>query len=143
MRKILAMLLVSIGISGYAADNIYVRTQSGDIAEPLAQIALITFPQEGGVVIQHVDGSSTTYAAADFKLLTYTPQESAVESVATRSEAISVSETAVYAPAEVVIYDLAGAEIARSTSGVIDITDLQTGVYVAKSGVESVKFVKK
>jgi hypothetical protein len=66
-----------------------------------------------------------------------------VESVATRSEAISVSETAVYAPAEVVIYDLAGAEIARSASGMIDITDLQTGVYVAKSGVESVKFVKK
>ncbi len=144
MRKFLAMLLVLAGVSGYAADNLYVRTQGGDIAEPLAQITLITFPTTGGVVIQHADGSSTTYSAEDFMLLTYVSDgSSAVESVAQRGESISVSETAVNAPAEVVIYDLAGAEVARSASGVIDITDLQAGVYVAKSGVESVKFVKK
>lgn len=45
--------------------------------------------------------------------------------------------------AEVLIFDAAGKQLKRTTSNVIDVTNLKTGVYVLKADKQVVKFMKR
>lgn len=45
--------------------------------------------------------------------------------------------------AEVLIFDATGKQLKRTTSNVIDVTNLKTGVYVLKADKQVVKFMKR
>ena len=45
--------------------------------------------------------------------------------------------------AEVLIFDATGKQLTRSTSSIIDVTNLRAGVYVLKADKQVVKFIKR
>lgn len=126
----------------FAADELYVRQNSGDTKISISSIKEITFPS-GQVVVKMTDGSSKTYSSSSFVSLRFNGNiGSGVEDVVSEN-AIVYDGVVVKAPQTgIMIYSTDGCLVMSSEESEVNISLLASGVYVVKAGCLTSKIVK-
>ena len=143
MKKIFSFIMSAVAtLSMFAADELYVRQNSGDTRISIGSIKEITFPS-GQVVVKMTDGSSKTYSSSSFVSLRFNGNiGSGVEDVVSEN-AIVYDGVVVKAPQTgIMIYSTDGCLVMSSEESEVNISSLASGVYVVKAGCLTSKIVK-
>lgn len=144
MKKVLPILLmVLLCMPIFAADEIYVRQNTGDTRFSISSIKEITFPS-GSVVVTMTDGTSKTYSSSSFVSLRFNGNiGSGIENI-TSEEGISFDGTTVNAPqCGITIYSTDGRLVFASDESSADISALENGIYIVKAGCLTSKIAKR
>ena len=143
MKKgILLIFIMMLSLQVFAADELYVRQNSGDTRLNISSIKEISFPS-GQVVITMTDGSTKTYSSSTFISLRFNGNiGSGIENVE-QEGAIVYDGVVVKAPqAGIMIYSTDGCLVMSSEESEVNISLLASGVYVVKAGCLTSKIVK-
>ena len=143
MKKVFSFILMAIiGLSMYAADELYVRQTGGDTKISISSIKEITFPS-GQVVVALNDGSSKTYNSSSFVSLRFNGNiGSGVENAMTE-DAITFDGVVVKAPqGGIAVYSTDGRLVIASEEAEVNVSSLAGGIYIVKSGSLTSKIVK-
>lgn len=147
MRKFTCFIACLVSLPLVASDYLYVRQKSGDTKIALSAISHITFPKTGGVVICNADGTTNTYADKNLYSLRFNNNVSGLESAIENTDVIISNDgnlvTVNVEGAEMVVYALDGAIVAQGSDSSIEISHLQSGLYIVKAGCVTTKIVKK
>lgn len=144
MKKgILLILIMMLSLQVFGAEELYVRQNSGDTRLNISSIKEITFPS-GQVVITMTDGSSKTFNSSSFVSLRFNGNiGSGVENVAL-DESIVYDGVTVKAPQSgILIYSTDGCLILSSEASEVNVSTLEKGVYIVKSGELTSKIIKR
>jgi hypothetical protein len=145
MRKyLLAVACIIFGLVAYASDSyMYVKTTSGEKGIALADVASVQFPSQGGLTVIHAGGNQTVFDASDFEYVRFAEDSSSVNELTKVVPSLTFDGESLFADGKITVYSLTGAVIASSESGSLSVKDLEQGVYVAKAGSATLKFLKK
>ena len=136
------MLMAIIGLSMYAADELYVRQSDGDAKISISSIKEITFPS-GQVVIALNDGTSKTYNSSSFVSLRFNGNIGSGVENAMAEDGISFDGVVVKSPQEgIAVYSTDGRLVAASEDAEVNVSSLANGIYIVKSGSLTSKIVK-
>ena len=143
MKKIFSFIMSAVAtLSMFAADELYVRQNSGDTRISIGSIKEITFPS-GQVVVKMTDGSSKTYSSSSFVSLRFNGNIGSGVEDAVSENAIVYDGVVVKAPQTgIMIYSTDGCLVMSSEESEVNISSLASGVYVVKAGCLTSKIVK-
>ena len=144
MKKgILLIFIMMLSLQVFAADELYVRQNSGDTRLNISSIKEISFPS-GQVVITMTDGSTKTYSSSSFISLRFNGNiGSGIENVE-QEGAIVYDGVTVKAPQSgIFIYSTDGCLIISSEMSEVNVSTLEQGVYIVKSGDLTTKIIKR
>ena len=143
MKKVFSFILMAIiGLSMYAADELYVRQAGGDTKISISSIKEITFPS-GQVVVALNDGSSKTYNSTSFVSLRFNGNIGSGVENAMAEDAISFDGVVVKSSQEgIAIYSADGRLVVASEGAEVNVSSLAGGIYIVKSGSLTSKIVK-
>ena len=144
MKKgILLILIMMLSLQVFAAEELYVRQNSGDTRLNISSIKEISFPS-GQVVITMTDGSTKTYSSSTFISLRFNGNiGSGIENVE-QEEAIVYDGVTVKTPQSgILIYSTDGCLIISSEMSEVNVSTLEKGVYIVKSGDLTTKIIKR
>ena len=143
MKKVFSFILMAIiGLSMYAADELYVRQTGGDTKINISSIKEITFPS-GQVVVALNDGSSKTYNSSSFVSLRFNGNIGQGVENAMLEDAISFDGVVVKSSQEgIAIYSADGRLVVASEGTEVNVSSLAGGIYIVKSGSLTSKIVK-
>ena len=143
MKKVFSFILMAIiGLSMYAADELYVRQTGGDTKINISSIKEITFPS-GQVVVALNDGSSKTYNSSSFVSLRFNGNIGSGVENAMAEDAISFDGVVVKSSQEgIAIYSADGRLVVASEGTEVNVSSLAGGIYIVKSGSLTSKIVK-
>ena len=143
MKKVFSFILMAIiGLSMYAADELYVRQTGGDTRISISSIKEITFPS-GQVVVALNDGSSKTYNSSSFVSLRFNGNIGSGVENAMLEDAISFDGVVVKSSQEgIAIYSADGRLVVASEGTEVNVSSLAGGIYIVKSGSLTSKIVK-
>ena len=144
MKKgILLILLMMLSLPVFAADELYVRQNSGDTRLNISSIKEITFPS-GQVVVTMTDGSSKTYLSSTFVSLRFNGNiGSGVENVMAEESIIYDGVTVKAPQSGILIYSTDGCLVMMSETSEVNVSTLDKGVYIVKSGDLTSKIIKR
>lgn len=136
------MLMAIIGLSMYAADNLYVRQSDGDTEISISSIKEITFPS-GKIVVALNDGTSKTYSSSTFVSLRFNGNVGSGVENSIAENAISFDGVVVKSSQEgIAIYSADGRLVVASEGTEVNVSSLASGIYIVKSGSITSKIVK-
>ena len=143
MKKVFSFILMAIiGLSMYAADELYVRQTGGDTKISISSVKEITFPS-GQVVVALNDGSSKTYNSSSFVSLRFNGNIGSGVENAMAEDAISFDGVVVKSSQEgIAIYSADGRLVVASEGTEVNVSSLAGGIYIVKSGSLTSKIVK-
>ena len=143
MKKIFSFILMAIiGLSMFAADELYVRQTGGDTKISISSIKEITFPS-GQVVVALNDGTSKTYSSSSFVSLRFNGNIGSGVENAMVEEAISFDGVVVKSPqAGIAVYSTDGRLVVASEDAQVTVSSLASGIYIVKSGSLTSKIAK-
>ena len=143
MKKVFSFILMAIvGLSMYAAGELYVRQIGGDTKISINSIKEITFPS-GQVVVTMTDGTSKTYSSPSFVSLRFNGNIGSGVEDAMSETAIVFDGVVVKAPqAGIAVYSADGRLVAASEDAEVNVSTLASGIYIVKSGSLTSKIVK-
>lgn len=143
MKKIFSFILMAIiGLSMFAADELYVRQTGGDTKISISSIKEITFPS-GQVVVALNDGTSKTYSSSSFVSLRFNGNIGSGVENAMVEEAISFDGVVVKSPqAGIAVYSTDGRLVVASEDAQVNVSSLASGIYIVKSGSLTSKIAK-
>lgn len=89
-------------------------------------------------------GEITITLNLQYQYVTFSGKETAVESISAADSSIKYINNVVYADgaSEIVVYNMAGQAVAKSSNGSLDVTALPKGIYIAKTAGESIKITR-
>jgi hypothetical protein len=145
MKKILMTLLAATALStAWAGDQIVVRQTSGDYAVECSQVAEITFPTEGGIVLTTVGGENLTFGADSFVSIHIKEAETGLSAVTAAKQGLAITGNTLQSAVEgITVYDVDGKTVSHTSGSDLNVANLLPGVYVAVSGESNIKFVVK
>ena len=143
MKKIFSFILMAIiGLSMFAADELYVRQTGGDTKISISSIKEITFPS-GQVVVALNDGTSKTYSSSSFVSLRFNGNIGSGVENAMVEEAISFDGVVVKSPqVGIAVYSTDGRLVVASEDAQVNVSSLASGIYIVKSGSLTSKIAK-
>ena len=143
MKKIFSFILMAIiGLSMFAADELYVRQTGGDTKISISSIKEITFPS-GQVVVALNDGTSKTYSSSSFVSLRFNGNIGSGVENAMVEEAISFDGVVVKSPqAGIAVYSTDGRLVVASEDAQVNVSSRASGIYIVKSGSLTSKIAK-
>ncbi len=148
MRLFVLTLLFSITLPVFAVDNVIVRQSTGDTSYFISKISHISFPTDGsGIVLNFTDGTSKTFARGKYVSIRFNANLSGLEMVGSNNQTAILynAETAevsvVGMESKIEIYASNGMLVAKGEN-TVNISHVETGVYVVKAGVLTAKIMK-
>ena len=144
MKKIFSFIMSAVAtLSMFAADELYVRQNSGDTRISIGSIKEITFPS-GQVVVTMNDGTSKTYESSSFISLRFNGNQNVgIESISNIVDSIVFNGAIVKSPQlGILIYSTDGCLVMSSEGTEVNVSSLESGVYVVKAGCLTSKIVK-
>ena len=143
MKKVFSFILMAIvGLSMYAAEELYVRQTGGDTKISINSIQEITFPS-GQVVVKMTDGTSKTYSSSSFISLRFNGNVGSGVESAMVDDAFAFDGVVVKSPqAGIAVYSADGRFVAASEDAEVNVSSLASGIYIVKSGSLTSKIVK-
>ncbi len=143
MKKIVSLFLIMLlSVPVFAAEDLYVRQNSGDTKISISSIKEITFPS-GQVVVALNDGSTKTYNSSSFVSLRFNGNIGSGVENAMVEDAISFDGVVVKSSQDgIAVYSTDGRLIIASEGTEINVSMLASGIYIVKSGSLTSKIVK-
>lgn len=133
-------MLLSVPV--FAAEDLYVRQNSGDTKISISSIKEISFPS-GQVVVALNDGSTKTYNSSSFVSLRFNGNIGSGVENAMVEDAISFDGVVVKSSQDgIAVYSTDGRLIIASEGTEINVSMLASGIYIVKSGSLTSKIVK-
>ena len=133
-------MLLSVPV--FAAEDLYVRQNSGDTKISISSIKEISFPS-GQVVVAFNDGSTKTYNSSSFVSLRFNGNIGSGVENAMVEDAISFDGVVVKSSQDgIAVYSTDGRLIIASEGTEINVSMLASGIYIVKSGSLTSKIVK-
>lgn len=143
MKKIVSLFLIMLlSVPVFAAEDLYVRQNSGDTKISISSIKEISFPS-GQVVVALNDGSTKTYNSSSFVSLRFNGNIGSGVENAMVEDAISFDGVVVKSSQDgIAVYSTDGRLIIASEGTEINVSMLASGIYIVKSGSLTSKIVK-
>lgn len=143
MKKIVSLFLIMLlSVPLFAAEDLYVRQNSGDTKISISSIKEISFPS-GQVVLALNDGSTKTYNSSSFVSLRFNGNIGSGVENAMVEDAISFDGVVVKSSQDgIAVYSTDGRLIIASEGTEINVSMLASGIYIVKSGSLTSKIVK-
>ena len=144
MKKgILLILIMMLSLQVFGAEELYVRQNSGDTRLNISSIKEISFPS-GQVVITMTDGSTKTYSSSSFISLRFNGNiGSGIDNVEQEGAIVYDGVTVKTPQSGILIYSTDGCLILSSEASEVNVSTLEKGVYIVKSGDLTTKIIKR
>lgn len=134
----LAFVATMLSITAYA-HTLKITTTNNTYLIDFSNVTQLSFPQPGTVGITLSDGSTFNCSDNNLLRLSFT-NEAGIERATINEEGLSVINGVLSSAYPVEVIDASGKIVLQAEPGQIDLTHLQSGIYIARSEAVTLKF---